>query len=75
MPLDDELREPDDVLGGGLDGRDDGGCDRGVTVGRGAVALGGLTRGVARGVTGGVGETRLPDGGVGSTTRDGGRVS
>lgn len=69
MPLDDELREPDadDVLGGGLDGRDDGGGVRGLVVARGLVDVdvGGVALVVGRGVLGG----------AGSTTRDGGRVS
>jgi hypothetical protein len=61
--LDDEPREPDEVLGGGLEGRDEGGGVRGVTVGRGVVEVGGVTRVVGRGDPG-VGVTRV-DGGAG----------
>lgn len=71
------LREPEEleVLGGGPDGRDEGGCDRGVTVGRGLVEVGGPTRVVGCGLVGADGVTRLPVGGAGVTTREGGRES
>jgi hypothetical protein len=69
---DDERVPLDEELGGGLEGRDDGGCERGLTVGRELVEVGGATRVE---VGGALGATRPPEGGLGTTTRDGGRDS